>query len=102
MTWDKSRRSPRNLTLPPDWAARRRRALDRDRWTCRIRGPHCTTSATTVDHVVPVEQDGGHEDSNLQAACTGCHQAKSSAEAAAARWRIRERRPPEQHPGMIQ
>lgn len=48
--------------------------LNRDRHRCQINGPHCTTIATTVDHIDP---DGprAHPD-NLQAACQACNSAK--------------------------
>ena len=41
------------------------------------------TQATAVDHIVPKSQGGGDEDSNLQAICKPCHDAKTAAAAAA-------------------
>jgi len=67
--------------MPRDWSRTRARILRRDP-TCRIAGPRCTTLATEVDHIV---RGGGDHDANLQGACHPCHQAKSQAEAAAAR-----------------
>ena len=48
--------------------------LERDRHLCQIRGPHCTTYATCVDHIQP-RADGGdvHDPSNLRAACRTCN-----------------------------
>lgn len=47
---------------------------------------HCSnagrvTMAVEVDHVVPREDGGSDEPSNLQGLCTACHQAKSAEEA---------------------
>jgi 5-methylcytosine-specific restriction endonuclease McrA len=40
---------------------------------CQIRGPTCTVIATTVDHVVPLDQGGTHDRWNLRAACVKCN-----------------------------
>ena len=40
------------------------------------------TVATQVDHVIPQAEGGTDEESNLQAICEPCHQAKTKAEAA--------------------
>lgn len=48
--------------------------LRRDDYRCQIRGPHCTGTATTVDHI-----NGNPRDNtpfNLQAACRACNTAK--------------------------
>jgi 5-methylcytosine-specific restriction endonuclease McrA len=36
----------------------------------------CTTWATTRDHIVPLEQGGSNDHSNLQPACRECNSAK--------------------------
>ncbi|HEX5118286.1 MAG TPA: hypothetical protein VFW65_24135 [Pseudonocardiaceae bacterium] len=38
---------------------------------------------------------------NLRGVCHECHAEKTKREAAAARWRYRERRPAERHPGLL-
>ena len=94
--------SARNLSLPPDWSARRRAVLDRDGRVCRIATRNlCIGRATVVDHVVAVANGGSHELSNLAAVCQPCHAAKTAAEIAAARWRYRRKRPTEPHPGTV-
>ena len=48
--------------------------LARDGYLCRIKGPKCTTIATTVDHIVPWRKDGAWwEPSNLRASCAACN-----------------------------
>jgi 5-methylcytosine-specific restriction endonuclease McrA len=42
---------------------------------CEIRGPHCSTIATTVDHVVALIDGGTHDRANLRAACAACNSA---------------------------
>ena len=53
--------------------------LDRDHHRCRIQIPgRCTTKATCVDHIVPVERGGARLDpTNLQAACRPCNEHKA-------------------------
>lgn len=43
------------------------------------------TEATQRDHVVPLAEGGADDDSNVQALCDACHEAKSQGEAARAR-----------------
>ncbi len=97
--------SKRNADLPADWQARRRRVLDRDSHTCRIRGERCAVIAVTVDHVLSAVDTAGpvnHDEGNLQAACKPCHDTKTQGEAAEGRRRSRARgrHPTEQHPGL--
>jgi 5-methylcytosine-specific restriction protein A len=56
-----------------DWKDMRQVVLDRDHHVCQIRGPHCTTRATAVDHIHPRSQGGGHDLANLRAACVACN-----------------------------
>ena len=60
--------------------------LDRDRWTCQIRGPRCTHGATCVDHIV-ARADGGAplDPANLRAACATCNGGRAADRTNAAR-----------------
>lgn len=56
------------------WQRVRRTVLDRDHWTCQIKGPSCKQVADQVDHIIPVEHGGAWFDlDNLQAACQTCN-----------------------------
>jgi len=58
--------------------------------------------AREVDHIVPVSQQGGEEDTNLAAICNPCHARKTAAEANAANPMARPRkRAEERHPGDL-
>lgn len=97
MTWQGSTRRQR---LPPRWPEIRRAVLERDGWRCTHVDPaggRCTAPATDVDHINPGDN---HAPANLRSLCRAHHAAKSSAEGNAARWRVRERREPERHPGL--
>ncbi|WP_207391461.1 hypothetical protein [Streptomonospora litoralis] len=61
-------------------------------------GRRCTRAATEVDHI---KGKHDHRDQNLQALCEWHHRRKSSAEGNAQRRRFSNRRPPEQHPGLL-
>jgi 5-methylcytosine-specific restriction endonuclease McrA len=69
--------------MPARWQSTRARILRRDP-ICRIAGPGCTIRSTEVDHIT---RGAGDHDANLQGVCHACHQAKTQAEAAAARRR---------------
>lgn len=56
------------------WRAIRLTILERDNWTCQIRGPRCKTRANQVDHIIPLTEGGTRLDPiNLRAACTPCN-----------------------------
>lgn len=99
MAWDTS---DRRLRLPDDWPIRRLRVLRRDGYKCQARdslGIMCGAPANQADHI---EHGDNHELDNLQALCSWHHNRKSSAEGAAARRpKLRQRREPEPHPGMV-
>ena len=63
-----------------DWAARRQRILIRDAYTCRRCDEVVAGKAAHVDHVVPLEDGGTDDDSNLQTLCAACHGAKTRGE----------------------
>ena len=79
--------SDRRSRLPRNWAAIRKRVLDRDGHRCQLRLPGCTVVATEVDHRVAGIDD--HRESSLQSACNHCHKIKSASEGAAARGHAR-------------
>ena len=63
------------------WPRIRKAILVRDGYQCRIRGPKCTGTATTVDHIVPRQQAPHlvYEPSNLRAACSVCNSGRRPA-----------------------
>ena len=80
-----------------------RRILERDGHRCQIRGPRCIGTANQVDHRIPLSVTGpaGDIDSNKQAACVPCHQAKTALERAAGQAKKSRHRPTEPHPGLM-
>jgi 5-methylcytosine-specific restriction endonuclease McrA len=58
-----------------DYERNRRHVLERDSWQC----VYCGQPATTVDHVIPVARGGGHDLTNLVAACATCNFSKRAA-----------------------
>lgn len=83
-------------TSTTEWKRLRLQVLDRDRGVCYLCGQ---AGATEVDHRLNVAAGGTDELSNLGAVHTDCHRKKTSAEANAAR--PRQKRPAEQHPGLL-
>ena len=64
------------------WMNTRRRIMQRDKFTCACCG--AIRMDHEVDHVVPLEQGGSNDDSNLQLLCSGvgrCHDLKTREEA---------------------
>lgn len=81
--------STRRRRLPKDWPTRRLRILTRDKHKCQAEArlamrhdPRCDGTATEVDHVI---RGDDHRDENLTSLNHWCHQAKTQAEATAAR-----------------
>lgn len=59
------------------WPRIRKAILERDQYTCQIAGPKCTTTATHVDHIIPVTQGGAwYDPTNLRASCPKCNYAR--------------------------
>lgn len=50
----------------------------RDGFTCQYCGAHPPKSVLHVDHIVPVAEGGGNEDTNLVTACDHCNLGKSA------------------------
>ena len=71
------------MTSDPLWTSTYRRirryVLERDRFTCQIRGPKCNGYATEVDHVVS-RADGGDvfDPGNMRASCRPCNSGRSA------------------------
>jgi 5-methylcytosine-specific restriction protein A len=57
------------------WKRLRRLILQRDGGLCHVRGPNCTTIATTAHHILPSSQytDRFFDPANLQASCGPCN-----------------------------
>ena len=75
--WQKSQVNPKRLT-GNSLQKRNNRIKMRDQWTCRLCGR--TTIHLEVDHIIPLSQGGGEDDSNLQSLCAGhgnCHDIKT-------------------------
>lgn len=83
----------------PGWKQLRAKVMQRDNWTCQLRGPHCAVIATDCDHIVNVANGGSDDMSNLCAACKPCHNTKTAREAAAGR--NRWKRQPQPHPSDL-
>ncbi|MBS3885607.1 MAG: HNH endonuclease [Dethiobacter sp.] len=54
-----------------------RRQVLREEPQCAL----CGSTASTVDHILPVSRGGGHERTNLRALCKPCHDARSKKQA---------------------
>jgi len=62
------------------WARKREGILLRDPLCKHCLRKGVTIAAVEVDHIVPVEQGGSDDDSNLQGLCHDCHAAKTADE----------------------
>lgn len=61
------------------WQKVRKAILERDANTCQIKAAGCTTTATEVDHIVPLMLGGRRLDpTNLRAACKHCNVTRSN------------------------
>ena len=87
----------RSQPLPPGWHRTQPRILRRDNYRCYICG---RDGCRKVDHIKPVSQGGGEEDSNLAAICDPCEGHKTALEANAAKPK-RARPKTERHPGLL-
>lgn len=65
----------RSERIGPGWQRARRQVLDEEP-RCRS----CGNPAIEVDHIVPTFRGGSSERENLQALCSSCHLAKTTAE----------------------
>lgn len=65
-----------------DWRARRTRILLRDAFRCGDCRRVVSGREAHVDHIVPLEDGGNDDDSNLLTRCDRCHGRKTRAEQA--------------------
>ena len=61
------------------WLSIRQQVLLRDNYTCVQCG--LVSMDNECDHIIPLEQGGSNDESNLRIRCTACHAAKTKAEA---------------------
>lgn len=94
MAWAKESR--RRKELPANWAALRRRVLERDNHTCVL----CGKKATHVDHI---KRGGDHSSLNLRALCQTCHMARTGRDGGRTQRKPKPstKRLAEQHPGWL-
>jgi len=60
------------------WFAIRKRILLRDAYQCKSCGRICQQKGEAhVDHIIPRDQGGSDEGSNLQVLCRSCHSRKT-------------------------
>lgn len=95
--------SNRRSGLPANWDRIRQQILQRDSHRCQWRmelGGICGEHATDVDHI---NAGDDHRPENLQALCDWHHKRKTSAQGnySPNRTRVSQKRPPEQHPGLL-
>ncbi|WP_112177110.1 HNH endonuclease [Paraburkholderia unamae] len=62
---------------------KRQRVALAHQYRCARCGCVWVSSRDQIDHIVPLEQGGSNDDSNLQPLCDTCHTAKTSTEASA-------------------
>lgn len=83
---DQRRGSRHKRGYGASWDRLRKQILSRDKGLCQV----CLAAgkyrpASQVDHIRPKAHGGTDAEANLQAICTACHQAKTAAEAGAAK-----------------
>jgi 5-methylcytosine-specific restriction protein A len=81
MPWRNSPEDRRRSSQAYSAAYRRNReqCLRLANWRCQIRLEGiCIGAASQADHIVSVAEGGGHELTNLRAACSPCHKARTA------------------------
>ena len=79
--WQSYKGSSKSRGYGYAWSKLRLKALERDRHLCQMclkRGVY--TTATDVDHIVPLAQGGSDAMENLQSLCHECHKQKTCQE----------------------
>lgn len=62
------------------WMETRERIALKHGYRCACCNCIWVSQRDQIDHIVPREQGGSNEDSNLQPLCNACHEAKTAAE----------------------
>ena len=70
-------------------SAERNEVACRQQWRCNGTCGHVLPARYHIDHVVPLREGGKNEESNYQALCGNCHDAKTARECVAATKRRR-------------
>lgn len=82
--YDRQRGNSAQRGYGASWKRLRLRILQRDLFACQEckRAGRITLVGTSghVDHIIPREQGGGDEESNLQTLCAPCHSRKTATE----------------------
>ena len=80
MPWqnDRDSRCRTSVTYGATYRRNRDKAMRRARWRCELRLDGCIGAASECDHIVSVADGGGHEVSNLRAACGPCHKQRTA------------------------
>lgn len=87
-----------------EWAAIRRRILERDNYECQSRAYGCEGLATEVHHKLEQSSGGNDDDDNLIALCSCCHYrltTEHNQRLAAQRRDAAKQRKRDAHPGII-
>ncbi len=85
--WSDRRTSRHARGYGAAWDKARERVLTRDCGICQPCKRHgILHEGHEVDHIVPKDQGGGDDDSNLQTICTEVHKAKTQAERMGQAW----------------
>lgn len=64
------------------WMAKRERVALRHNYLCAACGLIWRKDRDQIDHIIPREQGGSNDESNLQPLCDPCHKGKTKREAA--------------------
>lgn len=96
--WSGSSSTNRRKELPHTWNTLRKQVLIRDGYRCRwiINNKKCNAHATDVDHI---NNNDDHSMNNLRALCSDHHGERTSKQGNDQRWKYREARPLDKHPG---
>ena len=82
MPWasrDREAKRKADAAYSAQYRRNRDECMRRARWRCELRIEGlCISAASECDHVVAVADGGGHDLSNLRAACAPCHRARTA------------------------
>lgn len=69
--------------------ALRWKIFERDNFTCQYCGQYAPNIRLEIDHVIPLEDDGTDDPSNLKTCCWACNHGKSGLRIQQTRWKAR-------------